>query len=105
MIQKRKGSATAPTVPSHGSTNPRKEKEMNKAIDSTGAAEKEVARHLRDIVDLLASVRDLNEAIFMAAEHHSLTKSATGAIQIVSDALGNKLGVISDRLDEILEGV
>lgn len=38
MTQKAKGSATAPTVPSHGSTNPEKEKEMNKIEHSIGPA-------------------------------------------------------------------
>jgi hypothetical protein len=36
MTQKRKGSATAPTVPSHGSTHPTKDKEMNVQTNITG---------------------------------------------------------------------
>ncbi len=60
---------------------------------------------LGDLIDLVNAAQSLNEAIFMAAEHHSLTKPATGALQTVSGELDNKLRVIEERIDEMMEAI
>jgi hypothetical protein len=60
---------------------------------------------LGDILDLINEVQSLNEAIFMAAEHHSITKPATGALQAVSGELDSKLRVIEERIDEMMEAI
>ncbi|MBD9592707.1 hypothetical protein IB270_07670 [Ensifer sp. ENS05] len=63
----------------------------------------QTAGNIRDVVDLLATVRYLNEAVFMAAADSSLTTDATNALQALSAEIGNKLLFIDERLDEILE--
>lgn len=59
---------------------------------------------IRDVADLLTTVRYLNEAVFMAASDCSLTTNATNALQALSQEIENKLLFIGERLDEILEG-
>ncbi len=59
---------------------------------------------IRDVADLLTTVRYLNEAVFMAAADGSLTTNATNALQALSQEIENKLLFIGERLDEILEG-
>lgn len=54
---------------------------------------------------ILATVRYLNEAIFMAAEHPTVTSDATNALQSISEEIENKLLIIGDRLDEIREAL
>jgi hypothetical protein len=63
------------------------------------------SRKLGDILDLVNAAQSLNEAIFMAAEHHSLTRPATSALQTVSGELDSKLRVIEERIDEIMEAL
>jgi hypothetical protein len=58
---------------------------------------------LSDILDMVCTAKDLNEALFMAVEHSSVTKTATGALQSVSAELDNRLGVIKDALSELME--
>lgn len=58
---------------------------------------------LSDILEMVCTAEDLNEALFMAAEHSSVTKAATGALQSVSGELDNRLRVIKDALHELME--
>lgn len=62
-------------------------------------------RQLGDIVDLLATVRYLNEAVFMAAADNSLTRDATNAIQAVSGEIDSKLLAVEERLEGMQEGL
>lgn len=59
MTQKTKGPATAPTVPGHGSINPEKEKEMNKASLNTSVAAAPVGEVM---AERPKSISDLFEA-------------------------------------------
>lgn len=60
---------------------------------------------LGDIVDMLATVRYLNEAVFMAAADTSLTNDATNAIQSVVGEINSKLLAVGDRLEEVADEV
>ncbi|KQS84152.1 hypothetical protein [Rhizobium sp. Leaf386] len=62
---------------------------------------KDINHRLGDIVDLLATVRYLNEAVFMAAADRSLTRDATNAIQAVSGEIDSKLLAVEERIEEI----
>lgn len=57
---------------------------------------------LGDIVDLLATVRSLNEAVFMASGYIT-DGDQKDAIQAVADEINNKLLVVRDRLYEVRE--
>lgn len=104
-----KDPATAPTVPGHGSIlSPSKDQKMNTTTHTTGATGAPEApskvkwTKVGDVMDILATVRHLNEALFLAASglgdmHH------TNAFQSVLDEINNKLLVADDRLDEIKE--
>lgn len=61
------------------------------------------ASKLGDIIDLLATVRYLNEAVFMAASHSGLTKDATNAIQAVAGEMDSKLLAVEERIEEVME--
>jgi len=65
----------------------------------------QTAHKIRDVADLLATTRYLNEAVFMAASDGSLTTDATNALQALSGEIDNKLLIVRDRLEEILEGL
>ncbi|OQP86031.1 hypothetical protein BTR14_13185 [Rhizobium rhizosphaerae] len=56
---------------------------------------------LNDISDILATVRCLNEAVFMAASSPTLTDDATNAIQAVANEMHSKLLTVEDRLEEV----
>ncbi len=60
------------------------------------------SRRISDVEDILASVRFLNEAVFMAAGS-ICDQVQMNAIQAVNDEIENKLLVVRDRLDEIRE--
>ncbi|XKM41247.1 hypothetical protein A4U53_010895 [Rhizobium ruizarguesonis] len=57
---------------------------------------------ISDVEDILASVRFLNEAVFMAAASIG-DRDQMNAIQAVNDEIENKLLIARDRLDEIRE--
>lgn len=61
-----------------------------------------LSRKICDVEDILATVRYLNEAIFLAAEGLT-TSEHTNAFQAISDEMENKLLIVRDRLDEIRE--
>ncbi len=58
-----------------------------------------------DIVDLLNKAISLNEALHTAASDSGVTGYATDALQAVSGEVDNKLRIIHDRLEELLEGL
>jgi hypothetical protein len=62
-----------------------------------------VTYKLGDIIDLLATVRYLNEAVFMAASNSALTKDATNAIQAVAGEMDSKLLSAEERIEEVME--
>jgi hypothetical protein len=124
-IQKEKGPAEAATSPDHGSIIPAKETKMNSTIFSSSgetipvpagetspngkhAGDKPMSlpslssHKISDVEDILASVRFLNEAVFMAAGSIG-DRDQMNAIQAVNDEIENKLLVARDRLDEIRE--
>ncbi|TAA61887.1 hypothetical protein [Shinella sp. JR1-6] len=64
-----------------------------------------LSRNIGDIVDLLHIVQHLNEALRMAATDSGLTRTATDALQALSGEIDNKLRVIEDRLEEVIDEV
>lgn len=63
------------------------------------------ASKLGDIIDMLTTVRCLNEAVFMAADSSSLTVDATNAIQAVLGEMESKMRAIEDRIQEVMEAL
>lgn len=63
------------------------------------------ASKVGDIIDLLATVGYLNEAVFMAASNSRLTRDATNAIQTVVGEINSKLLAVGDRLEEVADEV
>lgn len=60
---------------------------------------------IRDILDLINTAQYLNEALHMAASDSGLTRTATDALQALSGEIDNKLHVIEDRLEEVIDDV
>lgn len=63
------------------------------------------ASKLGDIIDLLATVRYLNEAVFMAAGSGGLPTAATNAFQAVAGEMDSKLLAAEERLEEVIEAL
>ncbi|ASP55474.1 hypothetical protein LOF18_19705 [Sinorhizobium meliloti] len=55
-----------------------------------------------DVADILATVRYLNEALYMAAGG-LMNAEATNALQAVASEIEDKLLDVRDRLDEVRE--
>ncbi|RVM15110.1 hypothetical protein [Sinorhizobium meliloti] len=103
MTKEAKGPAEAATSPSHGSTNPEKDQEMNENTNSTtDDVTPSLSTRIGDAQDILATVRYLNEAIFMAAGG-LMNAEATNALQAVSGEIEYKLLAVRDSLDDIRE--
>ncbi|RVH37646.1 MULTISPECIES: hypothetical protein [Sinorhizobium] len=60
------------------------------------------ARKIMDVADILATVRYLNEALYMAAGG-LMNAEATNALQAVASEIEDKLLDVRDRLDEVRE--
>lgn len=75
--QKAKGPAEAATSPSHGSTNPEKDTEMNEATNTT------TARATPDVLDLEGPIADAS-------------RMASILSRLLTDAIGGKRGVCND---------
>lgn len=56
---------------------------------------------ISDVEDMILSIRNLNEVLFMAAGHPNVIGEATGALQAVCDEINNKLLVVADKIEEI----
>lgn len=72
------------------------------AGDKPMIAPPRINHKISDVEDILASVRFLNEAVFMAAGSIG-DRDQMNAIQAVNDEIENKLLIVRDRLDEIRE--
>ncbi|NLS07636.1 hypothetical protein HGP14_30700 [Rhizobium sp. P32RR-XVIII] len=82
--------AATAIAPGHGSIIPEKDMKMNEHSNTTAAAKVPVSIQLLRASDVLATAKDLNEAIHMACGYISVDPEKC-AIQAVSDALGSKL--------------
>jgi diacylglycerol kinase family enzyme len=56
-----------------------------------------------DIADILSNVRALNHAVLMAASGDGVSREAADAIQSVCDEINNKLLVVRDRVEDMVE--
>lgn len=65
-------------------------------------SDKKLSNRIGDIEDILANVRHLGEAVFMAARSIG-DMDQCNAIQAVCDEINNKLLIVRDRMDEIRE--
>jgi hypothetical protein len=110
-----KGPAEAATSPDHGSNIPTKDIDMNGSKPNTAAASapapspmtnisgpSSLSRAVSEVEDKLATVRFLNEAIFLAAGGLA-TMEHTNAFQAICDEINDRLLFVRDRLDEIRE--
>jgi hypothetical protein len=62
------------------------------------------ANRINDVIDMMATVKHLNEALFLAAGSMVNTAPDTcNALQSVINEVENKLHIITDRLDEVRE--
>ncbi|TCQ28235.1 hypothetical protein [Rhizobium sp. PP-CC-3G-465] len=95
-LQNGKGSATAPTVPSHGSTIPAKESNMNTMTDTTAPAEKKASD--RDVAKAMRSLEDLIHDTRMTAvilddmleyEFNSAKSTISSRIEFTADQRDN----------------
>jgi hypothetical protein len=78
-----KGPATAPTVPSHGSSIPQKDIEMNEATNTT--AEREIkATHAADEVN---RAKAIVLVVWMALQSSDLSGGCEGDLSALADTL------------------
>ncbi|MDE3796624.1 hypothetical protein I7G59_04685 [Sinorhizobium meliloti] len=76
---------------------------MNENSNTTsGGTPPSLSTRISDVEDILATVRNLNEILFMAA-HGLMMNDATNAFQALASEIDDKLLVVRDRLDEIRE--
>jgi hypothetical protein len=109
-LQNENGSATAPTVPSHGSINPRQETKMNSTDDSTGPAialapitygmsDLPPGLRLLRIRDALSLVDDLAEAAHLATSGLN-DDDEKRALHAITTALARKIEEAAEMVDE-----
>lgn len=82
-VQKQKGPATAPTVPSHGSNIPCEETKMNKATDTTGDREIKATFAADEVNRAKAIVL----VVWMALQSPDLRGGCEGDLTALADTL------------------
>lgn len=99
-LQKANGPAKAATFPSHGSTNPQKDMDMNANEGSTAALQQQDHDALFEARDKLTRIKDLNELVFMAGEGMlDTSEKAANAICTGCDTIGRLLEEVCDLID------
>ena len=99
-LQQQKGPAAAPTAPSHGSTQPQKDMDMNANEGSTAALQQQDHDALFEARDKLTRIKDLNELVFMASEGMlGTSEKAANAICAGCDTIGMLLEEVCDLID------
>lgn len=106
-LQNEKGSATAPTVPSHGSNISSEETKMNDVTNTTAAAEtpaRPVKLQMIDIEDLTFTVARLIDALDMAIGDIADGRQRD-AMRAFSDVIVSRMGDLKCQIEAAREAL
>lgn len=100
---KKKGPASVGALPSHGSTNPQKDMDMNKHVNTTAAAgTASETRDIGDAIDIVCRAISINELMFEAA-HRMSDKGVRNAFVegsvVVTDFLNDAKAILYASLE------
>ncbi len=97
-LQTQNDPAAIAVAPGHGSINPIEDTKMNEETNNT--AKPSLASRLLDIENMLDMVKNMNDCVFMACSDLG-DRGKMNALHSVIDEIDNRIGIISEHLEEI----